>query len=113
MVRIQKNSNNCHSIADFHPVVSVTNGKILIMLRVFDKEIARDGSNEINGDRFDEVKRMASISDNSTRETRRIRPATTDEVGWQEKGIQHSCDIQTTLFFVLTNDFHNTNVFLR
>ena len=56
---------------------------------VFDKEIARDGSNEINGDRFDEVKRMASIKDNSTRKTWRIRPANTKN-GWQEKGVLHS-----------------------
>ena len=51
---------------------------------VFGKEIARDGSNEINGDRFDEVKRMAIISDNSTRKTRRIRP---QKHVWQERGI--------------------------
>ena len=74
---------SCH--ADFHPVVSMTNKEYSTRCGqntnyVFDKEIAGDGSNDINGDRFD-------INDNSTRETRRIRPATTNELGWQEKGI--------------------------
>ena len=76
---------------------------------VFDKEIARDGSNEINGDRFDEVKRMASIKDNSTRKTGRIRPAITKN-GWQEKGVLHSMKKSDTLV-VVTHEFHITNVY--